>query len=117
MPRDGTARPRVAIVLFNLGGPDRPEAIRPFLLNLFRDPAILRVPFFVRPFLAPIIARSRLKPRARRTTPCSAARSPLLELTQAQARALEAALPELDAYAASSPCATGTRSATRRRGR
>ena len=43
---------RVAIVLFNLGGPDRPEAIRPFLVNLFTDPAILRVPFFVRPFLA-----------------------------------------------------------------
>ena len=50
VPRDGTARPRVAIVLFNLGGPDRPEAIWPFLLNLFRDKAILRVPFFVRPF-------------------------------------------------------------------
>ena len=39
-------RPRVAVVLFNLGGPDRPEAIWPFLLNLFNDPAILRVPFF-----------------------------------------------------------------------
>ena len=38
-------RPRLAVVLFNLGGPDRPEAIRPFLLNLFNDPAILRVPF------------------------------------------------------------------------
>ena len=43
---------KVAIVLFNLGGPDSPEAIKPFLLNLFRDPAILRVPFFVRPLLA-----------------------------------------------------------------
>ena len=50
---------KVAIVLFNLGGPDRPEAIRPFLLNLFRDPAILRVPFFVRPLLARMIARAR----------------------------------------------------------
>ena len=58
---DGT-EPASAIVLFNLGGPDRPEAIRPFLLNLFRDPAILRVPFFVRPFLARIIARARLAP-------------------------------------------------------
>ena len=35
---------RVAIVLFNLGGPDRPESVRPFLVNLFTDPAILRVP-------------------------------------------------------------------------
>jgi ferrochelatase len=55
-------RPRVAVVLFNLGGPDRPEAIRPFLVNLFSDPAILRVPFFVRPFLARRIAASRLAP-------------------------------------------------------
>jgi hypothetical protein len=56
-------RPRVAIVLFNLGGPDSPDAIRPFLLNLFSDPAILRVPFFVRPFLARTIAKARLNRR------------------------------------------------------
>ena len=55
-------RPKVAIVLFNLGGPDSPEAIRPFLLNLFKDPAVLRVPFFVRPFLARKIASARLRP-------------------------------------------------------
>ena len=35
---------RLAVVVFNLGGPDTPEAIRPFLLNLFSDPAILRIP-------------------------------------------------------------------------
>ena len=28
-----------AVVLFNLGGPDSPEAVRPFLGNLFADPA------------------------------------------------------------------------------
>ena len=55
-------RPRVAVVLFNLGGPDRPEAIRPFLVNIFTDPAILRVPFFVRPLLARRIAAARLEP-------------------------------------------------------
>ena len=32
------------MVIFNLGGPDSPEAVRPFLLNLFNDPAILRLP-------------------------------------------------------------------------
>ena len=42
---------RVAVVLFNLGGPDSPEAVRPFLVNLFTDPAIRRVPGFVRPWL------------------------------------------------------------------
>lgn len=85
--------PKIAVVLFNLGGPDRPEAIRPFLLNLFRDPAILRVPFFVRPFLARIIARARVKP-ATENYALLGGKSPLLELTLEQAAALEAALPE-----------------------
>jgi ferrochelatase len=86
---------KVAVVLFNLGGPDRPEAIRPFLLNLFSDPAILRVPFFVRPLLARIIARARVKP-ATANYEILGGKSPLLELTQQQAMALEAALPDLD---------------------
>jgi ferrochelatase len=89
-------KPRVAIVLFNLGGPDRPEAIKPFLINLFSDPAILRVPGFVRPLLARIIAAARLKP-ATANYALLGGRSPLLALTEAQARALEGALPEMDA--------------------
>ena len=89
-------RPRVAIVLFNLGGPDRPEAIKPFLLNLFSDPAILRVPGFVRPLLARIIAAARLRP-ATANYALLGGRSPLLELTQAQARALEADLSDMEA--------------------
>jgi protoporphyrin/coproporphyrin ferrochelatase len=89
-------RPRVAVVLFNLGGPDRPEAIRPFLVNIFSDPAILRVPFFVRPFLARRIAAARLEP-ARASYATLGGCSPLLELTRAQAVALEAELTEFDA--------------------
>jgi ferrochelatase len=89
-------RPKVAIVLFNLGGPDNPGAIRPFLLNLFNDPAILRVPFFVRPFLARKITSARLQP-ATAAYQLLGGKSPLLEMTQAQAAAIEAALPELDA--------------------
>lgn len=89
-------RPKVAVVLFNLGGPDSPEAIRPFLLNLFRDPAILRVPFFVRPLLARLIAGARLKP-ATENYQLLGGKSPLLEMTQAQAQAIEAALPDLEA--------------------
>ncbi len=80
---------RTAIVLFNLGGPDSLAAVRPFLLNLFKDPAILRVPFFVRPLLARIIARARVKP-ATENYKILGGRSPLLELTGRQARALEA---------------------------
>ncbi len=88
---------RVAIVLFNLGGPDRAEAVRPFLRNLFSDPAILRVPFFVRPFLARLIARRRTEP-ASKIYALLGNRSPLLELTERQGAALARALPELDAH-------------------
>ncbi|MCX8133892.1 MAG: ferrochelatase [Roseococcus sp.] len=90
-------RPRVAIVLFNLGGPDRPEAVRPFLENLFTDPAILRVPGFIRPWLGRFIAARRTR-AASENYAVLGGRSPLLELTEQQARALEAALaPTLDA--------------------
>lgn len=87
---------RTAIILFNLGGPDGPAAVAPFLRNLFSDRAILRMPFFLRFPLAWIIAGRRLKP-ATAIYALLGGRSPLLDLTQAQARALEAALPELDA--------------------
>ena len=89
-------RPRIAVVLFNLGGPDRPEAIRPFLINLFTDPAILRVPPLVRPLLARRIAGARLEP-ARAAYAALGGRSLLLALTCAQATALESELTEFDA--------------------
>ncbi|HWT09378.1 MAG TPA: ferrochelatase, partial [Roseomonas sp.] len=82
---------RVAIVLFNLGGPDRPESVQPFLTNLFTDPAILRVPGFIRPWLGRFIAWRRTKP-AQENYAILGGRSPLLELTEEQARSLEAAL-------------------------
>ncbi len=91
----GMQRPRLAVVLFNLGGPDTPAAVRPFLVNLFRDPAILRVPFFIRPLLARIIAYARTKP-ATANYQILGGGSPLLRLTQEQARALEVELPEFD---------------------
>ena len=43
---------KVAIILFNLGGPDLLEAVQPFLFNLFSDPAIIRLPGPVRRLLA-----------------------------------------------------------------
>jgi ferrochelatase len=88
-------RPRLAVVLFNLGGPDRPESIRPFLVNLFTDPAILRVAWYVRPFLARVIAKARVAPATENYARIGG-RSPLLPLTREQATALEAALPEFD---------------------
>lgn len=79
---------KLAVVLFNLGGPDSPEAIEPFLRNLFSDPAILAMPGFVRLPLARFIA-ARRAPVAREIYAKIGGRSPILEETQAQARAVE----------------------------
>lgn len=84
---------RLAVILFNLGGPDRPEAVRPFLRNLFSDPAILPAPAPVRFLLSRYIAGRRAAP-ARAAYKQLGGASPLLEQTEAQARALEAALAE-----------------------
>ena len=82
---------KIGIVLFNLGGPDSPEAVEPFLRNLFSDPAIISLPAIVRLPLARFIARRRA-PFARAIYDHMGGRSPILQETQAQARALEAAL-------------------------
>ena len=82
---------RTAVVLMNLGGPDRLEAVRPFLFNLFSDPAILRLPVLVRLPLARIIAWRRGRV-AREIYRKLGGGSPLLTNTEAQARALEAVL-------------------------
>ena len=79
---------KLAVILFNLGGPDSPEAIEPFLRNLFSDPAILSVPGFVRAPLARFIARRRA-PVAKEIYAKIGGRSPILEETEAQARAIE----------------------------
>lgn len=80
-----------AVVLFNLGGPDGSQAVRPFLFNLFNDPAIIGAPMPIRWLLAQLISRRRA-PVAREIYQQIGGKSPLLELTQAQARALEDAL-------------------------
>ncbi len=84
---------KTAVVLFNLGGPDNLEAVRPFLNNLFSDPAIIRLPAFLRKPLAWVIARARA-PKARAIYQQIGGRSPILEGTQAQAKALEEMLKE-----------------------
>jgi ferrochelatase len=84
---------KTAIVLFNLGGPDRLEAVGPFLFNLFYDPAIMTLPSVLRWPLARYIA-ARRAPVARRIYERIGGGSPLLRNTEAQALALEAALAE-----------------------
>jgi ferrochelatase len=82
---------KTAVVLFNLGGPDSLKNVRPFLFNLFADPAIIGVPVFVRLPLALFISTIRNK-KAQAIYASLGGKSPLLEKTQEQARALERAL-------------------------
>jgi ferrochelatase len=82
---------KLAVVVFNLGGPDGPAAVRPFLANLFRDPAIIGLPAILRHPLANAMARRREK-LAQVSYDLMGGASPLLAETEAQARALEAAI-------------------------
>lgn len=82
---------KTAVVLFNLGGPDSPEAVEPFLRNLFSDPAIIGLPNPLRAFLARRISSKRA-PIAQEIYREIGGRSPILANTEAQARALEARL-------------------------
>src|SRR6266404_5397011 len=84
---------RLAVVLFNLGGPDGPAAVEPFLFNLFSDPAIIRLPGPLRWLIAKIISRRRA-PVARRIYAHLGGGSPLLANTEAQARALQTVLAD-----------------------
>ena len=83
--------PRTAIVLMNLGGPDSLAAVEPFLFNLFKDPAIIRLWGPLRLPLAWLVARGRAS-TAREIYARLGGKSPLLANTEAQARALETAL-------------------------
>jgi ferrochelatase len=78
------------VILFQLGGPDSLEAVEPFLYNLFSDPDIIDFPFarLTRPILARLVASRRagkvLEHYAR-----IGGKSPIRELTELQAKALE----------------------------
>ncbi|MGH6931586.1 MAG: ferrochelatase, partial [Dongiaceae bacterium] len=85
---------RIAVILFNLGGPDRPEAIEPFLFNLFNDRAIIDLPGPLRWLVARLASRRRA-PIARQIYGKIGGRSPILRNTQAQAEALAARLTDL----------------------
>ena len=85
---------RIAVVLFNLGGPDRTEAVRPFLRNLFRDPAIISAPWPVRESLAWLISTTRTK-EASANYAKMGGRSPIVPETEKQAEALTEALSGL----------------------
>jgi ferrochelatase len=82
---------KLAVILFNLGGPDSPEAVEPFLRNLFSDPAIIDLPAIIRLPLARFISRRRA-PIAREIYNHIGGKSPIFEETRKQADALAASL-------------------------
>jgi ferrochelatase len=84
-----------AVILFNLGGPDKLDNVEPFLFNLFNDPAILNLPSLLRYPLAKIIANRRA-PTAKKIYQELGGSSPILKLTQEQSSALEIKLNKDD---------------------
>ena len=84
-----------AIILFNLGGPDKIENVEPFLFNLFNDPAILNLPTILRYPLAKLISNRRA-PVAKKIYEELGGSSPILKLTKEQSEALEIKLNQTE---------------------
>jgi protoporphyrin/coproporphyrin ferrochelatase len=84
---------RVGVVLFQLGGPDTPQAIEPFLFNLFCDPDIIDFPFarIGRKPLAKLISTTRAK-KVQHHYSAIGGTSPIRRFTEQQADALQSQL-------------------------
>jgi ferrochelatase len=81
-----------AVFLMNLGGPRSLDEVEPYLYELFSDPLLIAAPFGpFRPLIARIISRTRAPSSAEKYA-LIGGRSPIVEGTQAQARALEQVL-------------------------
>ena len=87
------SRKKVGVVLFQLGGPDRLDAVRPFLYNLFCDPDIINFPmaWLARRPLAWLISTRRARYVSEHYEAIGGG-SPIRELTEGQALALADAL-------------------------
>ena len=79
---------KTAVVLFNLGGPDSLNAVRPFLYNLFSDKAIIGAPTPIRQLIAHIISQRRSN-TAKEIYEHLGGKSPILEQTELQSLALK----------------------------
>lgn len=88
---------KTAVILFNLGGPDELKSVRPFLFNLFNDPAIINLPQPFRWILAKCISIARA-PKTRALYEKMGGKSPLLDQTIEQANALEKVLKSKGEY-------------------
>ncbi len=91
---------KLAVVLFNLGGPDGPDSVEPFLFNMFDDmlddPALtgIRMPSVVRKGLAKIISSKRA-PTSRELYEHIGGGKSLIRNTEGQAHALGKTLAEV----------------------
>lgn len=88
---------KTAILLCSMGGPDSPKAVRPFLFNLFRDHAILRLPNPLRWGMALLISSLRAAP-ARAIYAKIGGASPIAKNTRDQAEALDKLLSTQGEY-------------------
>lgn len=80
---------KTAVLLLQMGGPDSLDAVEPFLLNLFSDRDIIKIgPAFLQPLIARFIVRRRA-PKVEAYYGKIGGKSPIRELTEAQAAALE----------------------------
>jgi len=83
---------RTAVFLMNLGGPRSLDEVEPYLYELFSDPLVISAPFGpLRPLIAKIISKTRAPSSAEKYA-LIGGKSPIVEGTLAQARALAAAL-------------------------
>lgn len=83
-----------AVILLQMGGPDSLDAVEPFLLNLFTDRDIITIgPAFLQPLIARFIVWKRA-PKVKGYYEKIGGKSPIRELTEGQARALETRLGE-----------------------
>lgn len=82
---------KIAVVLFNLGGPSSLNGVFPFLFRLFYDRAILDFPNPFRFCLALLISTLRTQ-KAKNIYKLMGGKSPILENTNLQAKALQKAL-------------------------
>lgn len=83
---------KVGVLLFNLGGPETLDDVRPFLFRLFSDPEIIRIPWTpLRKSVAFAIATLRRRKSSGYYAQIGGG-SPLRRLTEEQARTLESEL-------------------------
>lgn len=89
---------KIGVLLLNLGGPDTLDDVEPFLYNLFSDRQIIRLgPAFLQKPIAKMIAWRRA-PKSKENYDKIGGGSPILRITNQQARALEKTLADSGSF-------------------